>query len=163
MPKQTTESIRGQVVGMWRAKVRQVDIDRTVGIAQSNVSRIIQKFEKTESVSRRKGSGRRRITTARTDCQLVQMAKKDRKRPAASIQTEVFGIIDHQISRETINKRLIAVDYPARRPLWKPKLKVSQKKNRRNWAEPYRTWTDRQWSRVVFTDESSFELLRIDR
>lgn len=163
MPKQTTESIRSQVVGMWRGKLRQEDIASALSISQSAVSKIIQKFKKTGSVSRRKGSGRHRLTTARTDRHLIRMIKKERKRTATSIQNEVTQLIDHPVSRQTINLRLIRGDYRARRPLRKPKRNERQKRARRQWAEAYRNWTDQQWRRVVFTDESCFELRHVDR
>lgn len=163
MPKQTTAVARAQVVGMWQGNSRQLDIAEALDIAQSSVSRIVQRFLQSGSTARRKGSGRPRTTTPQMDRYIIRMAKKDRKRSASSIQAEVSKLTDHSISRETINRRLVEGGYHARRPQKKPKLSKRQKQLRLAWAQEHRHWGDREWRKVVFTDESSFQLHRIDR
>ena len=145
MPKHLTDFDRGQIIGIWREGFSHEHIARSLNIPRRRVSRTIQRFRETGNFSRRKGSGRPRLTTSRQDRLIVRLAKRDRKRSASSTQTGLKERLAHPITRRTINNRLTGAGYYARRPLRKPKLNNHHKRERLQWAKKYQSWQHRQW------------------
>jgi hypothetical protein len=63
------------------------------------------------------------------------------------------------MSSSTVRRRLIEADMRAYRPRKKPKLTARMKKNRLVWAKQFVSWTEEDWKRVCFSDESTLEIL----
>ena len=49
---------------------------------------------------------------------------------------------------------------PARRAAKKPLLTKAMKKKRLDFCRKYKDWTSEQWQKVMFSDESTFRLVR---
>ena len=65
-------------------------------------------------------------------------------------------------SRQTVNRRLVARAYMARRMVKVPRLTVRAKFVRRHWAQKHINGPLGQWQHVIFCYESPFMLFRID-
>ena len=62
----------------------------------------------------------------------------------------------------TVRNRLRAAALRERRPLVRVPLTQRHRRACLNWARAHLAWTRQQWSRVVFTDESRFDLQAAD-
>ncbi len=59
-------------------------------------------------------------------------------------------------SRATTHRRVKEFGYSCRIPLVKPLLNHRQRQRHLTWAKEKKNWTDAQWSKVLFSDESKF-------
>jgi hypothetical protein len=73
--------------------------------------------------------------------------------------SEAFGIT---ISQRTAQRILRRHDLPARSPAKKPVLKKSHKQQRLRFAKQHQNWTVNDWRKVVFSDESRFNIFNPD-
>ena len=70
---------------------------------------------------------------------------------------------DIDITASCIRKRLIQKGYTKHSIFKKPRLTEKQKKMRLEWAKKYQVFTADDWKKVLFTDESKFELFSLDK
>ena len=66
------------------------------------------------------------------------------------------------VSRQTVNRRLLQRGYRARRMTKCPRLTVRHRVARLQWARRHRRWQLGHWRHVIFTDESRYILDRQD-
>ena len=62
------------------------------------------------------------------------------------------------VSDSTVRRRLKAEGRVARRPVKKQLLTPTMMKKRLKWAKEHREWTVDDWKKVIFSDESHFEV-----
>ena len=65
----------------------------------------------------------------------------------------------HQISRSTIIKFMKKKHLNSFLATKKPLLNIKDRLNRRKWCKERAAWTVEQWRKVIFYDESNFELI----
>ena len=70
--------------------------------------------------------------------------------------------VNFVVSRQTVNRRLVARAYRARRLVKVPRLTVRAKFVRRHWAQKHINRPLGQWQHVIFCDGSRFMLFRIE-
>ncbi|GFX36346.1 HTH_Tnp_Tc3_2 domain-containing protein [Trichonephila clavipes] len=81
-----TDSKAWRVVGRLEGGQTQVKVVQAIGVSQSVISRIWNRFLETESAGRRPGQSRRRATTPNEDRFLVLMARRHRNMNATLLQ-----------------------------------------------------------------------------
>ncbi len=106
---------------------------------------------------RQQGSGRPRKTTQREDRKLVRMAIADPSAPASEISANTA------LSRWTVRRRLREQGIVLRVRKSAIPLTAAHKKHRLTWAMRHCLWRERQWGRVVWSDEASVYLCSRDR
>lgn len=123
-------------------------------ISRHTVSRWVAKFIKTGDVLDELRPGRPRKTSHKEDeiieNAFFQLKELTPKRMASEIKN--MGL---NISSETIKRRLKEKGFRYRSPAFKPFLTKKQMDIRLNFAKENKT---RDWSKVVFTDESTIRL-----
>ena len=102
--------------------------------------------------------GPSRKTTVRQDRILYNLARLDRFKSARALQADMRRHHNVQLSRQTVNRRLVERGYRACRPTWKPKLTVQHRVRRLAWARENQRLTPAHWRHVIFADESRFSL-----
>ena len=70
--------------------------------------------------------------------------------------------VNFEVSSLTVNRRLVARAYRARRMVKVPRLTVRAKLVRRHWVKKHINRPQGQWQHVIFCDESRFMLFWID-
>lgn len=113
-----------------------------------------QKYHNNKDLSTEERSGRPRITTAKQDERITEMAKKEHNITATQIQKNMEEW-DLEISVETVKRRLREAGGKYTNEIPKPLLKERHRKARLEWAKKHQNF---DWSRVIFTDESTFQL-----
>ncbi|GFW22822.1 uncharacterized protein TNCV_2380371 [Trichonephila clavipes] len=88
---QLTDSEAWRVVGRLEGGQTQAEVAQAIGVSQSVISRIWNRFLETGSAGRRPGQGRRRATTPNEDRYLVLTARRHRNINATLFQTPSLG------------------------------------------------------------------------
>ena len=122
MPAPLSMRRRWQIVGMSRAGARSARIAHVLGATRKTVCKILRLYREMGNVQPSKSTGHPRKTTERQDCLLVRMARMGCANSASTLRREFRQATNVNVSRETINKRLVKSGYRARRPIVKPRL-----------------------------------------
>ncbi|GFX17186.1 transposable element Tcb2 transposase [Trichonephila clavipes] len=112
-----TDSQAWRVVGRLEGGQTQAEVAQAIGVSQSVISRIWNRFLETESAGRRPGQGRRRATTPNEDRYLVLKARRHQNMNATLLQQHLRSATGTTVSTQTIRNRLHGVCLYARRPL----------------------------------------------
>lgn len=131
-------------------------------IDKSTVCRIASRYRLTKNVERKSGSGRPRKTTARQDRQMTKMIKIDPRKTAMDVVSYANDQLEVNIGVHTVRRRLIEANLFARRPAKKPLISRVNKKKRVDFAKRHIHWTREQWAKVLWSDESKFNLFGSD-
>lgn len=129
-----------------------------VGFNQSTVVRLLQKHRKTGDVSRQKGRGRKKSSTSSQDRLLKRLSLQDRRASSADLKQRWENATGLQTSTRTVRRRLFCMGLPARRPVKKPLLTTRMRQARLKWAREHQSWLLADWRKVIFSDESKFNL-----
>ncbi len=70
--------------------------------------------------------------------------------------------MDKDLSRQTVSRHLREVELKAHTAVSKPLISRKNKKARQTYAEERVVWTEENWSKVHFSDESKFHLFGSD-
>ena len=149
---------RGRAHAWLQGGVGVREIGRRLGVSPSVVVRLRQRFQATGSVQDRPRSGRPRKTTAREDRYIARLATATRSTTASRIRQQLRTTSNINVCTQTVRNRLHAVHLRSRRPAVRPRLSAAHRASRNTWCRRHVTWTRRQWSHVMFTDESRFRL-----
>ncbi|GFU56065.1 transposable element Tcb2 transposase [Trichonephila clavipes] len=127
-------------VGRLEGGQTQAEVAQAIGVSQSVISRIWNRFLETESADRKPGEGRRRATTPNEDCYLVLTARRHRNMNATLLQQHLRSATDTTVSIQTVRNRLHGLGLYARRPLVCVRLTSRHRRDRR---ERIFIWRDR--------------------
>ncbi|GFW42301.1 transposable element Tcb2 transposase [Trichonephila clavipes] len=156
-----TDSEAWRVVGRLEGGQTQAEVVQAIGVSQSVISRIWNRFLETESAGRRPGQGRRRATTPNEDRYLVLTARRHRNMNTTLLQQHLRSATGITVSTQTVRNRLHGVGLYARRPLVCVRLTSRHRRDRREWTTEHVNWRRNEWSNVLFSDESVFLFIRI--
>lgn len=136
----------------------QVEISKTVKCSRRSVQYAIERFSATGSHSNRHRTGRKRITTDREDRNLVRESLKNRKKTSSDLSAEWSVEIKKTISSRTTRRRLQDAGLKGCKARKKPWLSENNKNARYKWAQKYQSLTEEDWSNIVWSDESNFQV-----
>jgi len=121
------------------------------GVPMSTARQLLRKYQRDQQVGRRKGTGLWRISSTAQDAALVAEAERN---PFYSTRDPATGFPGQ---KDTIISRLRVAGLRARHAAVKELLTGEHKLYRLAFAESN---VDRKWDRVIFTDESTFNMTR---
>lgn len=95
----------GAIMALLDSGLSQRTVSQRLNIPRSTIQKIIKRFEETGKHERRKGSGRKRKTTARDDRTIRLISLRNRFETASAIRNRVsqMGI---NVSTRTVIRRL---------------------------------------------------------
>jgi transposase len=134
-------------------------IARELQCSRDTVKIWILRYQETGDVQDEEGRGRKRKTSEREDLDIISMAKKQRTTTLANISTSMSKQ-GTNISLMTVKRRLNEQGLHKMKPLLKPLLQDTHRANRLKWAKTNRN-TD--WSKVIFTDETTISQFSIPK
>ncbi|GFY30612.1 transposable element Tcb2 transposase [Trichonephila clavipes] len=112
-----TDSEAWRVVGRLEGGQTQAEVAQAIGVSQSVISRIWNRFLETGSAGRRRGQGRRRATTPNEDRYLVLMAPRHRNMIATLLQQHLRSATGTTVSTQTVRNQVHGVGLYPRRPM----------------------------------------------
>lgn len=98
-------------------------------------------------------TGRKPTLTDQDVRRICRLSLQNRRRTAKEINAvmEATGV---KISDRTVRQKLCENGLRARTPRKKPYLNIKQRQKRIDWALAHRQWTEEDWGRVIWSDES---------
>ena len=148
----------------WNARtgMRQVEVARRLSVSQNVISRLRTRLAQTNSTLDRRRSGRSRSTSQAQDRFLRTSALRSRSVSAEQLR-ERLSRTGARVSVQTVQNRLHSAGIRARRPYVGVPLSQRHRQARLAWTRHHHRWTNQQWATVLFTDESRFLLVMLDR
>lgn len=130
-----------------------------VKCSKSAVQYWVQKYKQNKNLNDEKKAGRSRCTTEMQDKRIVKLGMKEHNITSNEIQQnlEKQGV---EVSSRTIRRRLSESGGKYSREILKPLLSEKHRVKRLQWAKKHQNF---DWNRVIFTDESSFQLFRSNK
>ncbi|GFT33826.1 transposable element Tcb1 transposase [Trichonephila clavipes] len=132
--KHLDDFLRGRIIGRLECERTQLEVSEELGIAQSVISRLWQRFQ--DDVT----------------------AKRNRRSTASDLSRQLSSATGTTVSRQTVYRRLGHIGLYARRPVRCVPLTATQCRLRLTWSREHALWIPQQWSCVMFSDESRFSL-----
>lgn len=129
-----------------------------LNISRSTLQYALQRHRETGLYTRRHGSGRLRSTSSRDDRFIALQVLRNRFLTAVEITTRLRLIRNVTVSERTVRRRIEERNLRARRPARGPALLRRHRVARLRFARLHVNWTIRQWSNVLFVDESRVAL-----
>ncbi|KFM64089.1 Transposable element Tcb1 transposase, partial [Stegodyphus mimosarum] len=150
--------LRGRIIGRLECGRTQLEVSDELGIAQSVISRLWQRSQDDDNVSRRYNTGRPRVTTPNEDQYLAVTAKRNWRSATSDLSPQLSSATGTTISRQTVYRRLGQIGLYARIPVRCIPLTATHCRLRLAWSREHELWTPQQWACVMFSDESRFSL-----
>ena len=124
------------------------------------VQTTIKRYKETKSFKNRKGQGRKESTTAREDRSLKRAFLADRRKSFSELAAELREGANKNISARTARRRLLEVGLKGYKVRKKPYLSQANKKKTTGICKKKtpENRTPDVWDKIVWSDESNFEL-----
>ena len=131
------------------------NVSRAFGCHRNTIIRLRQRFQQTGGVADRRRPGRPRVTNPRTD-RFITLTHLRRRFQTATSSARQYGI--------TKQRRLRQAQQPIRpkSPYVGQVVTARHRAARLQYAQRHFRWGRQQWARVLFSDESMFNLSHHD-
>jgi hypothetical protein len=130
------------------------DIAHKVPCSEKTVSLWVQRWQEEHSLEDKERSGRPRCTDEETDVAIEEYA--DEKK--FTVPKEVKKELQLECSARTIRRRLDEVNLFGRVAETEYVFDERDIQRRLSFAEGYSRWTEDDWARVIFSDETHIEV-----
>ncbi len=144
---------------MLQVGATQAHVARIMGCAKCTIVRLVRRHRQTGRTADRPRSGRPKVTTPREDRHLRLLHLRNRFLTVTSSAGNGLG---HPVSRRTVSRRLRHYGIRAYRPFKGMTLTCEHRRRRLRWARTVRRWQQRDWRRLLFSDESRFKIFESD-
>jgi transposase len=153
---------RAQVITLLEEGYSTHAVASRVGINQSTVVRIGKRKDDTGSNKDRYRSGRPRLLNKRDERNAVRLISTQQCSTAVEVQRELSSHHNTVVSAQTVRRVLTRNGLCARVFLNKAFLSKRHKASRLSFAKKYKNWTVEDWRKVVWSDESKFQIFGSD-
>ena len=156
--QKTSMETRTRVVVLVEQGQSRREVGRQLGLNVKTVCAIVKKHQETGFVKDNKRSGRPKKTTKRQGRILIRTSLVDRRLTSPELRAKLD--MDHgvSISASTVRSRLYAAGLRGCVAAKKPLLRTANVKTRLEFARTHKDWTVEQWDKVLWSDESCFQL-----
>ncbi|GFY28089.1 transposable element Tcb1 transposase [Trichonephila clavipes] len=115
--KHLDDFLSGRIIGRLECGRTHLEVSEELGITQSVISRLWQRFQDDGNVSRCYSTGRIRVTTPNQDRYLAVTAKRNRRSTASDLCPQLSSATGTIVSRQTVYRRFGHIGLYARRPV----------------------------------------------
>ncbi|GFS95332.1 HTH_Tnp_Tc3_2 domain-containing protein [Trichonephila clavipes] len=95
-----------RIIGRLECGRTQLEVSEELGIAQSVICRLWQRFQDDGNVSKCYSTGLPRVTTPNEDRYLAVNAKRNRRSTALDLSRQMYSATGTTVSRQTVYRRL---------------------------------------------------------
>lgn len=158
--KQVSREKRAAIVALREAGFSIREIAARQEVSVGGIHYILERHRETGTNADRPRSGAPRVTTRQEDVFIETTSKRDRFLTARQLRAEVVTARESvgKLSASTVRDRLTKAGLNGRVSCRKPLLREINRQKRLEWARAHLNWTPAQWERVLFTDESKYEI-----
>lgn len=155
--KHLSPTERAKIWTMFKdAHMSKSEISKKLNIPRSTIRHTIKKFETGDGTSKAfrdaPRKGRPKKVDKRTGRRIIRTLEQNRRKTARELRDE----LNLSISVSTIKLFLKNAGFIGRVAVRKPFISEINREKRRKFAETYLCWSDADWAKVLFTDESKF-------
>lgn len=129
---------RTRAIAWLQDRVGVREVARRLQVSHSVIIRLRERFQATGTVKERPRPGQPKKTTAREDRFIRRQALQRRTITANTIRRRLQAATNTAVCQMTTRRRLHAVNFHARRPVWKPKLTAANRANHLAWCTAHR-------------------------
>ena len=164
MPKkrELTAPERAQILLLHKQGLSQVKIAKELKCSRCAVQTTIRRFRETKSIESKKRSGRKHATTPRQDRIIIRNALKNRRKTSSNLSAEFNDAYSINVSARTVRRRLLDNGLKGCKARKKPFISEVNRKKRLHWAKNHKNWTCEQWSKVIWSDESNYQVSKLE-
>lgn len=156
--KPVSQEVRKIIISYSNNGKSTYQISKDLSLPRSTIQTIIEHHRKYGIVTCLKKSGRPRITTKAENRILKKIIKENRRARAGELTVLWRDAIKKDVSVDTCKRVMRRMGYGFYTAKEKPLLTKKQKTNRVKFAQKHRNWTADQWRRIIWSDESKFEV-----
>ena len=153
---------QGRAMGWLQEGISAREVGRRLGVSDSVIRRLRDRFQATGSAEERARSGRPRATSRRNDRSIVLATLRNRTVTARTLRGNLRQAANVNVSETTIRRRLHESNLLSRAAAVRLPLTPRHRQARLAFCRHQRQWTRQQWGRVLFTDESRYSLSHSD-
>jgi transposase len=147
-------AFRKKIIDDYKSGLKQCQLSIKYNIDKSIVSRVISKYRRFGTLETQHAGGRPRKTNQFTDRRIVKFVKVN---PFASAR-DTIRHLELDVSESTVKRRLLLAGLSSYRAAKKPFISPKNRKARLEFAKRHLYWTVEQWRRILWSDESKFNL-----
>lgn len=138
------------------------NVQKKTGIPFTTISSIMKKYNLIGTTADIAGRGRKRKTTAAIDRNIIISVKKNRFESAKNIAQKVEKDHNLKITPQTVRNRIHEHGFQGRVVRKKPFLSKNHMQKRLAFAKKYSTMPLSFWKKVIWSDESKYNLKSSD-
>ena len=154
-----TPTKKARIWTLHQRGVSTTDIAKEFHVNRSTIHRVLTSLHKNpDFYAKAHRPGRPRKLSGRDALRAKYAIVSGRHPDAASVQWHMFPYI----TLPTIRRMLCNMGLYGRIRRTKPFLSHKHKMKRRDWAKEFVTWSVEEWKKVIFSDESRFNLFGSD-
>lgn len=131
-------------------------------VSQSTVNRVRKNKEATGSFANRPKSGRPRVVSVHDERKMLRLIASGKCSTATEVQGRLQTEDNLRISAQTVRRTFQRNGLESRVRRKKPLLRKKHRQQRLDFAKKHKNWTVEQWSKVVWSDESKFQIFGSD-
>jgi transposase len=131
---------------------------KLLNISYGAVNRTVNRYRQYGTFKSLPRSGRPRKWELRDERHTLRIITSERFATLRALLARCG--LENKVGRHSVLKLLRRHNFRLRRPRRKPFLKPEHKEKRLQWCKDHVHWTVEDWARVIWTDESCFELGR---
>ena len=151
--------LREKIVEQFKNNVPQRTIARNLGISSSTVHNIIKRFRESGEITACKRQGRKPTLNARDLRSLWRHCIKNLHQCVKDITTWAQEHFRKPLSVNTVRRYIRKCNLKLYYAKQKPFINNTQKRRRLLWARAHLRWTDAKWKSVLWSDESTFQIV----
>lgn len=160
--KEYCEDLKKLVVDAVQSGMTKAAAARQFKVSKQTVAYWIKIFKNRGTLKRGKRQGRPRKTSKRDDTVISRICKSSPRMSAVQITAEFNKTASSKIHPSTVKRRLRADGLFGRRPSRKPMVSAKNRRDRLDFARNHINWTTKDWSKILWSDESKFNLFSSD-
>ena len=164
MPKTVkySEMYRKNVVEAINDGLSKAEVARRFKVSKQLVGYWVKIFEQRGSLETSLRQGRPRKTTRRDDVMICRMSKRNPRLTGPAITVNFNSTTSIKVHCLTVKRCLRETGLIGRRPSRKPNIFPKNLKAQLEFAKKYIGWISKDWSKVLWSDESKFNLFSSD-
>ena len=153
--KKLTIAKQNEILALNSSEKSLEDIAKLAGVSKITV----RKKKKKKKIKHKKlKSGRKELFQSKTKQLIIRLFKNKELKTLPEAVIFCKKNFDLKISTETIRKILLSANIKCHKKIKKPHLTKKHIKNRKKFAKSKSKWSFFDWSKIIFSDESKFNL-----
>jgi transposase len=160
--KETTVEERRIIMNLFKLKKTVSEIAKSVGRPRTTVQDIIKRYKHSENFENKVRRGRPCKLTDREKRKIIQIVEKEPKASSSKVRAELLEFSGKEVHSRTVRRVLNKAQYNARVCRKKPLISKVNQAKRLSFAKEYQKHSIIFWDKVLFSDESKFNVYRSD-